>query len=81
MLVNDMTPNMDKTRTIFRVRMRSGREQAGLTQHGLDNKAKLPWSTCSQYEGGFRSPSISVLVKIADALALSTDYLLGRKEE
>jgi len=61
--------------------MRSGREQAGMSQRKLEAKAKLPPSVCSQYEGGFRSPSISVLVKIADALKLSTDYLLGRKEE
>nr|DAG52950.1 MAG TPA: repressor protein [Caudoviricetes sp.] len=32
------------------------------------------------YESGDRSPSLDILVQIADILEVSTDYLLGRTE-
>ncbi len=32
------------------------------------------------YESGDRSPSLDMLVQIADILEVSTDYLLGRTE-
>ena len=32
------------------------------------------------YESGDRSPSLDILVKIADILSVPTDYLLGRDE-
>ena len=36
-------------------------------------------SVIASYETGFRSPSLEVLVKLADIYHCSTDYLLGVK--
>ena len=54
------------------------RELRGITQAELGNKAGMGAASVSHFETGQRAPSLESLVKLADALGVSTDALLGR---
>jgi transcriptional regulator with XRE-family HTH domain len=54
------------------------REMRGLTQAGLGMRAGLGAAAISHFETGQRAPSLESLVKLADALDVSIDVLLGR---
>jgi transcriptional regulator with XRE-family HTH domain len=66
------------TQEIFQNRLIDTREQKAITQAQLAVKAGLRGSAISNFETGMRKPSIDQLVKLADALGVTTDYLLGR---
>ena len=66
---------------IFSNRLRMARKQKGLSQTDLAKKTDLQPSTISHFENDRRSPSFENLKKLADALTVSIDYLLGRVEE
>ncbi len=66
---------------IFKERLRSAREMRALSQAELAAKAKLPASSIAHFEGGNRKPSFDNLRKLSDALAVTTDFLLGRTED
>lgn len=60
-------------------RLRSARTEAGLSQAQLAER--IPGVTqahVSQWESGRRTPHIDSLVKLADALSVSLDWLTGR---
>ncbi|WP_337366367.1 helix-turn-helix transcriptional regulator [Phascolarctobacterium sp.] len=63
---------------MFNVRLREKRMEAGLTQQKISDLIGVALRTYQCYEGGTRSPSYDLLVKIADILNVSTDYLLCR---
>jgi transcriptional regulator with XRE-family HTH domain len=69
------------TQEIFQKRLLETRERRAVTQVQLAVKAGLRGSVVSNFETGLRKPSIEQLVKLADALGVSTDYLLGRDED
>ncbi len=50
----------------------------GLTQAELGKRADIAGASVSHFETGQRAPSLDSLVKLADALAVSVDVLLGR---
>lgn len=50
-----------------------------LKQIELADKTGLNASAISNFESGSRKPSIGNLIKLADALEVTTDYLLGRE--
>jgi transcriptional regulator with XRE-family HTH domain len=50
----------------------------GLTQGELGTRAGMAAASISHFETGQRVPSLDSLVKIADALKVSVDALLGR---
>ena len=52
-----------------------------LTQAQLAEKAGIPAGTISHFENEVRKPSFDNLVKLAEALAVTTDFLLGRETE
>lgn len=60
------------------VQMRSIRE---LSQDALAKKAGLPATAISHFEKETRKPSFDNLRKIADALDISIDYLMGRTDD
>ncbi len=66
---------------IFPVRLRSAREKRDLRQGELAKRAGLQPSAVSHFETGSRKPSFDNLRRLADALKVSTDYLLGRVSE
>jgi|SRR6056297_664814 len=71
------TPQND----IFAKRLRQARKRLDLSQEELAKSAKLPVGTVSHFESGSRKPSFDNLRRLANALGITTDYLLGRVEE
>lgn len=59
--------------------LKKTRETKGLSQLDLANKAGMQPSAISHFESGRRAPSFDNLKKLADALAVTIDYLLGRE--
>lgn len=57
--------------------MAAVRAERGLTQVELAERANLTQSLVSDYERGQRKPSVDTLVRIARALEVSADRLLG----
>src|SRR5574344_940998 len=54
------------------------REKKKVTQVRLSIAAEVSQETISAYESGKAYPSVQTLIKIADFLGTSTDYLLER---
>lgn len=52
-----------------------------MSQSDLASKSGLQPSAISHFETGNRSPSFDNLKRLADALNVTTDYLLGRSEQ
>ena len=51
-----------------------------MTQTELAKAAGLTPAAISQFESGTRKPSFNTLSSLSDALRVTTDYLLGKKE-
>lgn len=64
----------------FYKHLREARKANSLTQEELAEKADISRVMVSRYETGAVIPTLEVLVSLADALGVSTDYLLGRSE-
>ena len=52
------------------------RRQAGMNQGELAKKLGISPSTVGMYEQGRREPSAEMLVRLAEAFSVSTDFLL-----
>jgi transcriptional regulator with XRE-family HTH domain len=63
---------------LFAQRLREAREMRGLSQAELGTKTGLQPAAVSHFETGARRPSFDNLRRLAVALEVSTDYLLGR---
>ena len=61
-------------------RIRDLRMAAGLSQEQLAEQASLNRVTIAKYESGRIEPGAQALSRIADALDVSVDVLLGRAE-
>lgn len=66
---------------IFPARLKKARELRGLNQGEIAARAGLQASAISHFETGSRKPSFDNLRRLADALDVTTDYLLGRVRE
>ena len=62
-------------------RIRDFRKQAGLNQDQLAELSSLNRVTVAKYESGKVEPGAKALSRIADALEISVDVLLGRNED
>ena len=62
-------------------KIREIRKERGLNQDQLAELASLNRVTVAKYESGKVEPGAHALSKIADALEVSTDVLLGRSDE
>ena len=56
------------------------RNEKNITQVRLSIAAEVSQETISAYESGKAMPSVDTLIKIADFLDVSIDYLLGRTD-
>lgn len=57
------------------------RKEKGLTQEGLARKADISYHTLIKLEsGGIKNPKIETVTKLADALGVSVDSLIGREK-
>lgn len=70
-----------KPSDVFPERLRTAREHRDLSQGKLAERAGLQASAVSHFETGGRKPSFDNLKRLADALNVTTDYLLGRTVE
>ena len=61
-------------------RLRELREDKKLSQLKLGMKLEVAQETISGYEIGRAEPNLDTLVKLADCLNTSIDYLLGRTD-
>ena len=66
---------------ILRTRLRKMREMRKMSQTTLGHLAGCGQTKISAYESGKSRPLFQTLVHLADALQVSTDYLLGRTDE
>jgi transcriptional regulator with XRE-family HTH domain len=64
---------------IFSKRLKKIREEKKLSQAELAQKADLQTAAISHFETGQRKPSFDNLKRLADALNVSVDFLLGRE--
>ena len=65
---------------MFNKRLREMRMKHSLTQQNMADTINVALRTYQCYETGTRTPSFELLIKIADTLDVSTDYLLGRDD-
>ena len=65
----------------FPYRLRTARLMMKLSQRDLADRSGLVVSAISQFETDARKPSFDNLKRIADALEVTTDYLLGRIDD
>jgi len=63
---------------IFSERLKAARELREWSQSDLAGRAKMPQSSIAHFEAGSRKPSFDTLRRLANALEVTTDYLLGR---
>ena len=57
------------------------RKSKGWSQQKLAEKAGLSFNTVSKIEQGFaKQPTMQTLIKLADALGITLDRLVGRKK-
>jgi len=63
----------------FAERLKEIRKSKNLKQSDLANKTGLKVAAISFFETEKRRPSMGNLIKLADALSVSVDFLLGRE--
>lgn len=66
---------------VFPDRLRAARELRSWSQSDLASRCGMPTSSVGHFEGGTRKPSFDNLRKLANALEVTTDYLLGRVDD
>jgi len=65
----------------FPERLRQLRAEAGMSQKKLAEKSGISPNSIMRYESGKVDPTSFMLCCLADALGVTTDYLLGRSEK
>lgn len=72
---------MDNMSTNFlSTNIKKQRESLGWTLTRLSKESKIPFSTLNKLEiGVITNPTLDTLIKLADALAISIDKLIGRR--
>ena len=65
----------------FGDKLKELRQQNKMTQKEVAYKLGLVSGTISAYEQGKKYPSIEILIKICTLFNVSSDYLLGLKED
>ena len=71
-----------KPSEVFKDRLRTAREDLRqMTQVDLARTIGLPPSSIAHFEGGNRKPSFENLRKLANALNVTTDFLVGRADD
>lgn len=68
------------TKELFAARLKETRKEKKLTQKELGDRTGLAKSTICQFENGRNVPKIADAQKLAEALKISFDYLVGYSE-
>ena len=64
---------------VFPQRLKEIRIKRGLTQTEVGEKVGVKQSTFTNWENGKREPNFEIVIKLADLLEVSVDWLFGRK--
>lgn len=75
-MIDERTPS-----DLFQERLRAARELRKWSQGELADRASMPPSSIAHFESGSRKPSFDTLRRLANALEVMTDYLLGRVDD
>ena len=67
----------DQRRKEFSIRLKEKRQNLGMKQSDVASKVKVAPATIANYEQGRADPQIPMLIKIAQVLDVSADWLLG----
>lgn len=67
--------------SIFTQRVVAARTMRDLNQEELSKRSGLTPAAVSHFETGARKPSFDNLRKLAEALEVTSDYLMGRSED
>ncbi len=62
---------------MFPERLKAARDLRGWSQNDLALRCGMPQSSVGHFEGGTRKPSFDTLSRLANALEVTADYLLG----
>lgn len=62
-------------------RLIDARKKSGMSQAELSKRSGIVASSISHFEAGNRKPAFKSLQKLANALGVTCDYLLGRRTE
>ncbi len=62
---------------VFAVRLREARQRQGLNQAELAQRAEMQPSAIAHFEANRRRPSFENVRRLAKALDVSSDYLIG----
>ena len=65
----------------FAARLIAARKAKTLSQEALADRADMTPGAVSHFETGKRKPSLDNLRKLADALQVTADFLLGRTDD
>jgi transcriptional regulator with XRE-family HTH domain len=65
----------------FSERLKEARTKKGLSQSNLAKKVKLHYTQIGRYENKGAQPSADILSKLADALDVTTDYLMSGSQD
>lgn len=75
-MLSDASPS-----ELFAERLKAARLLRKWTQAELAARAELPPTSIAHFESGSRKPSFDTLRRLAGALDVTTDYLLGRSDD
>ncbi len=65
---------------IFMERLSTARKRMNLSKRQLAFRIHISPAAMGQFERGVALPTLKTLVSLADALGVTTDWLLGREE-
>lgn len=71
---------MQDVRTVFASRLRAARRDKGYTQYELSRLTGISERYIGRYESGKSMPTSIYLLRIAKALGVSPNYLLGEDD-
>ena len=74
-------PESTPSTSVFPARLRRARELRGLGQADVAARSGIQPSAISHFETGNRKPSFDNLRRLAQALDVTTDFLIGRVDE
>lgn len=57
------------------------RQAAGMTQEQLASQVPCSRTTIAQYELGLKTPSVSIIARLADVFGCTVDELIGRRND
>jgi transcriptional regulator with XRE-family HTH domain len=79
-MLRSMTKPKMNVRLVLGARARVLRRRLNRSQADVAREMVCDVSLVAHFEGGRRLPSAENLIRLADALGTTTDYLLGRRD-